>query len=127
MRYHVVTDSQSADVFENGPFRDVGPVFKQHWINVTCLLVCRTCVERFRGVTDPYIMWVIGQGRLSRPMKCLRSRSAAFRMFLSQLWLWRQRLLRTGDGFSKSIYIIAKYCIDIKKEVGWRGWWLFSI
>ena len=72
-----------------------------------------------RDVTDPDVC-VIGQGRLSCPMMCLRTRSAALTMFLPQLWLWPYMLSRLGAIFSKVIYIIAKYCMDIKIDLLWK-------
>ena len=51
-----------------------------HWINVTCLLVCCTYCK-IQRCDDLDILCVIGQGRVSHPMICLRSRSAALRMF----------------------------------------------
>ena len=89
----------------------------QNWnntrsISLNILLVCRTC-ERSRNVTDPAIVCVIGHGRLS-PLMCLRCRSASLKMFcLLKLWRWCQMLFRPRVRFSKAIYIIAKYCIDI--------------
>ena len=50
----------------------------------TALYQCHVSVvhiEIFRDVSDLDIVSVIGQGRPPRPMMCLRSRSAALRMF----------------------------------------------
>ena len=63
--------------------------------------------------SDPDIVCAIGQGRLFGPIVCLRCKSAALRIFSPRMWLWCQMLLRPMVRFSKAIYIIAKYCIDI--------------
>ena len=50
----------------------------------TALYLCHffvVHVEISTDVSDLDIVCVIGQGRPSRPMMCLRSRSAALRMF----------------------------------------------
>ena len=83
----VITWSLTANqqmLSEMGHFREEGPALKQHWVNVTCLLVCRAYgTERStdQRCDNPDIVCVIGQGRLSRPMICLRSRPAYLRMF----------------------------------------------
>ena len=46
-------------------------------------------VEISRDVSDLVVVCLIGQGRLSRPIVCLRCRSTALRIFLPQYWLWR--------------------------------------
>ena len=60
MCYHVVADSQSADVIGIGTLARRYPALKQHWINVTCLLVCNAYTKRSRDVTTQ-ILCVIGQ------------------------------------------------------------------
>ena len=92
----MVADSQSEDV-GNGHYRDVGPALKHHWINVTCLLVCRAYTGRSSNVSDPDSVSVIGQGRLSRPMMCLRSRSAALRMFFTTIVAMASDAIKTNS------------------------------
>ena len=50
----------------------------------------------------------------------LRSWSASFKNVLLQLWLWCQMLLRPRVRFSKVIYIIAEYCINIIIDLLWK-------
>ena len=61
---------------EMGQFRDAGPALKrQHWNNSI-----KTTLDQCH-LSDPDIVCVIGQGRLTCQMVCLRCRSAALRTF----------------------------------------------
>ena len=69
--------------------------------------------EMSRDVTTQILCVLIGQGRLSRPMICLRCRSAYLRMFFTTIVAMVPAAFKPRVRFSKAIYIIAKYCIDI--------------
>ena len=62
---------------------------------------------------DPDSVPLIGQGNLSHPMNCLRCRSAYLRMFFTTIVAIVSEAFKRRVRFSKAIYIIAKYCIDI--------------
>ena len=66
-----------------------------------------------QGCDDPDSLCVIGQGSLSRPMICLRCRSAYLRMFFITIVAMVSEAFKPRVRFSKAIYIITKYCIDI--------------
>ena len=77
-----------------------------------CHLV--TATQQTRDVCDdPDSGCLIGQESLSRPMICLRSRSAYLRMFFTTIVGMVSEAFKPRIRFSKEIYIIAKYCIDI--------------
>ena len=84
---------------------DVGPALKQNW----SIYVYWYDVSILEGsaISGTQISYVIG------PMISLRSRLAYPRMFFTTIgavpWLAYKPRVR----FSKAIYIIAKYCIDI--------------
>ena len=83
---HVVAESQSADVI-------------------------------VQGCDDQDSLCLIGRGSLSRPMICpmicLRCRSAYLRMFFITIVAMVSEAFKARVRFSKTIYIITKYCIDI--------------
>ena len=56
---------------------------------------------------------LIGQRRPSRPMISLRSRSAYLRICITTVGAVASEAYKPRVRFSKAIYIIAKYCIDI--------------
>ena len=56
---------------------------------------------------------LIGQRRPSRPMISLRSRSAYLQIFFTTIGAVALEAYKPRVRFSKAIYIIAKYCIDI--------------
>ena len=68
--------------------------------------------EMSRDVTTQILCVLIGQGCLSRPMICLRCRSAYLRIFFTIVAMMSETF-KPRATFSKAIYIIAKYCIDI--------------
>ena len=69
--------------------------------------------EMSRDVTTLILCVLIGQGRLSRPMICLRCRSAYLRMFVTTIEAMVAEAFKPRVRFLKAIYIIAEYCIDI--------------
>ena len=69
--------------------------------------------EMSRDVTTQSLCVLIGQGSLSRPMICSRCRSAYLRMFFTTIVDMVSEAFKPRVRFSKAIYIIAKYCIDI--------------
>ena len=69
--------------------------------------------EMSRDVTTQILCVLIGQGSLTRPMICLRCRSAYLRMFFTTVVDMVSEAFKPRISFSKAIYIIAKYCIDI--------------
>ena len=69
--------------------------------------------EMSRDVTTQILCMLIGQGCLSRPMICLRCRSAYLRIFFTTIVAVVSEAFKPRARFSKAIYIIAKYCIDI--------------
>ena len=62
-----------------GNLRDAGPALKQP----ESIALVYWCVI-YEEWSDPDIVCVIGQGSISRPMVCLRCRSPALRIFLTQ-------------------------------------------
>ena len=66
-----------------------------------------------QGCDDPDSLCVIGQGSPSRPMICLRCRSAYLKMFFITIVAIVSEAFKPWVRFSKAIYIITKYCIDI--------------
>ena len=66
-----------------------------------------------QGCDDPDSPCVFGQGGPSRPMICLRCRSAYLRMFFTTIVAMVSQAFGPRVRFSKAIYIIAKWCIDI--------------
>ena len=70
--YHVVAESQSADNTVNRTIPKHWPSIETTRINVTCLLVYGAYTEMSRNVTTQILCVLIDEGRLSRPMICLR-------------------------------------------------------
>ena len=92
-------------VSEIGHLRDVGPALKQHLINVTCLLVCCTCWKIEMWLTWIMCMWFVREEHLV--MICLRSRSAALRMFFTTIVAMASDAIKTKGYILKgNIY----YC-----------------
>ena len=106
------------------------------------MLTCIPCIytEISRDVTTQILCVLIGQGRLSRPMICLECRSAYLRMFFTTIEAMVSEAFKPRFGFSKAIYIIAKYCIDIMIDLVSRAkhllafpsfnpplWWFLKI
>ena len=56
---------------------------------------------------------LIGPGSLSRPMICLRCRSAYLKIIFITIMAMVSEAFKPRVRFSKAIYIITKYCIDI--------------
>ena len=96
--------------------------------------------EMSRDVTTQILCVLIGQRSLSRPMICLRCRSAYLRMFFTTIVAMMSELFKPRARFSKAIYIIAKYCIDIMIDLVSRAkhllafpsfklslWWFLKI
>ena len=73
--------------------------------------------EMSRDVTTQILCVLIGQGSLSRPMICLRCRSAYLRMFFTTIVVMVSEAFKPRVRFSKAIYIIAKDCIDIMMDL----------
>ena len=69
--------------------------------------------EMSRDVTTQILCVLIGQGCLFRPIICLRCKSAYLRMFFPTIIAMVSEAFKPRARFSKAIYIIAKYCIDI--------------
>ena len=109
----VVVQLQAYMSISCGHYRELGPASKQHWINVTCLLACRPYTGMSSDVTDQDSVCVIGRGRLSRPIMCRRSSSAALRMFFTTIVAMASEAFKPRVTFSKTIYINEKYCINI--------------
>ena len=66
---------------------------------------CRLHVEISRDVSDLDIVCVIGQGRPSRPMMCLRYRSATLRMFSTTIVAIASEAIKTeGYIFKGNIF-----------------------
>ena len=65
-----------------------------------------------QGCDDPDFQCLIGRGSLSRPMICLRCRSAYLRIFFITIVAMVSEAFKPRVRFSKAIYIITKYCID---------------
>ena len=95
--------------------------------------------EMSRDVTTQILCVLIGQGYLSPPMICLRYRSAYLRMFFTTIVAVVSEAFKPAR-FSKAIYIIAKYCIDIMIDLVSRAkhllafpsfklsfWWFLKI
>ena len=93
-----------------------------------------------RDVTTQILCVLIGQGRLSQPMICLGCRSAYLRMFFAAIEAIVTEAFKARVRFSKAIYIIAKYCIDIMIDLVLKAkyllafpcfklslWWLLKI
>ena len=76
-RYHVVAESQSADVIVNKTIPRRWPSIETTLINVTCKFtgIPYIYTEMSRDATTQIMCVLIGQGCLSRPMICLRCRS----------------------------------------------------
>ena len=96
--------------------------------------------EMSRDVTTQILCVLIGQGSLSRPMICLICRSAYFKMFFNTIVAMVSEAFKPRVRFSKAIYIIAKYFIDIMIDLVTRGkhllafrsfklslWWFLKI
>ena len=96
--------------------------------------------EMSRDVTTWILCVLIGQISLSRPMICLRCRSAYLRMFFTTILAMMSEAFKARARFSKALYIIAKYCIDIMIDVVSRAkhllafpsfklslWWFLKI
>ena len=96
--------------------------------------------EMSRDVTTQILCVLIGQGRLSRPMICLGCRSAYLRMFFTTIEAMVSEAFKPRVRFSKAIYIIAKYCINIMIDLVSRAkhllafpsfklslWWFLKI
>ena len=66
-----------------------------------------------QGCDDPDPQCAIGQGSLSRPMICLRCRSAYLRIIFITIVAMVSEAFKPRVEFSKAIYIITKYCIDL--------------
>ena len=69
--------------------------------------------EMSRDVMTQILCVLIGQGCLSCPMICLGCRSAYLRKFFTTIVAMESEAFKPRARFSKAIYIIAKYCIDI--------------
>ena len=120
--------SSTGNALSRGPPQPMSKIYRK-WTLDRCRPSIETTLDQchlFIGLShnvewsDPDIVCVIGQGRLSRPIMCLRCISAALRIFSPHMWLWCQMLLKPMNRFSKAIYIIAKYCIDIIKHLLWK-------
>ena len=96
--------------------------------------------EISRDVTTQMLCVLIAQGCLSRPMICLRCRSAYLRMFFTTIVAVVSEAFKPRARFSKAIYIIAKYCFDIMIDLVSRAkhllafpsfklsfWWFLKI
>ena len=139
-RYHVVAEGQSADVIINRTIPRRWPSIETTQINVTCLLVYRAYILKCPEMWQPRFCVLIGQGCLSRPMICLRCRSAYLRMFFTTIVAMMSEAYKPRARFSKAIYIIAKYFIDIMIDLVSRAkhllafpsfklslWWFLKI
>ena len=82
--------------------------------------------EMSRDVTTQILCVLIGQGTLSRPMICLRCRSAYLRKFFTTIVDMVSEAFKPRVKFSKAIYIIAKYCIDIMIDLVSRAKYLLA-
>ena len=93
------------------PFLNGRP-FKNNCAFISTRSVLPVSVLSSRDVMTQ-ILCVIGQGSLSRPMVCLRCRSAYLRIFFVTIVAMVSEAFKPRVRFSKAIYIIKKYCIDI--------------
>ena len=109
-RYHVVAESQSADVIVYRTIPKRWPSIDQchMFTGIPCIYT-----EMSRDVKTQILCVLISQGSLSRPMICLRCRSAYLRMFFTTIVVMVSEAFEPRVGFSKAIYIIA---IDIMIE-----------
>ena len=74
---------------------------------------CHMLTEMSRDVTTQILCVLIGQGRLSRPMICLRCRSAYLIMLFTTIEAtWCQRHLNQGLDFQRQ-YISLRNIVSI--------------